>query len=162
MKIEKKIFELRTAQVIDFCTGEIRKLEPAEKKPFQVVITQGDDLRSIKQNKLYWKHVAEIAKQSFDGNHSIHYGLKRRHLHPIFMAGDTAKNLVYQTNYAALCKVKEAGVNIDFEILHNKMLSTTDTTVKQMKEFIDSYWIEQNQRGIVLTDPETYIEGNEF
>jgi len=154
----KKSFNLRSLLDIPECINAIHNLPVSDKNSFHVSIVSGSDLRSLKQNKLYWKHIDEISRQSHDSRHNIHYGLKRKHLHPIFMAGDTAKNLVYQANFQSMCVVKEAGVNIDFEILHNKMLSTTDCTVGQMFEYMESYWIEINQRGIQLTDPDSFME----
>ena len=156
----KKNFQLRQDQDLAECLAVIKELPIDEGKPYQVSIIEGQKLRSILQNALYWKHVAEIEKQSFDSRYIIHYGLKRKHLHAIFMAGDNAKNLVYQVNYAALCLIKESGVNIDFEIMHNKMLSTTDCTVKEMSQYMESYWVEINQRGIQLTDPNSFMQGD--
>jgi hypothetical protein len=155
----KKNFQLRNDLDLVECLDAIKHIPINDGKPFQVSIVEGQALRSLLQNKLYWKHISEIEAEVFDTKNNIHYGLKRRHLHPIFMAGDTGKNLVYQTNYAAMCLIKESGVNIDFEILHNKMLSTTDCTVKQMSQYIESYWPEQNKRGIQLTDPDTFMGG---
>lgn len=157
--MDKEVYQIRDTSILAKVVQRLKDLPLLSDKPFQVIITQGDDLRTLLQNNLYWKHIGEISKASGDLRNDVHYGLKRRHLHPLYMADDTAKNIEYQANYAALCTIKESGVNIDFEILHNKILSTTDATPKQMGEYISSYWVEINQRGIYITDPDSFMRG---
>jgi hypothetical protein len=150
-KPKKKVFEINNPIRLSECINFISDLPFVDKSPFQVIITRGADLRSIEQNSLYWKHMNEIEKAT---GQNLHLKLKRKFLHPIYMRGDTEKNIQYQLNFQALCTIKEAGVNVDFEMLHDKILSTTDATVKQFAEYIDAYWPYINSKGIYLTNPD--------
>ena len=158
MKQPPEIFELRKDTHKANCLQHIVKLPLDEEKPHQVVIYTAKDVRNLKQNALYWKHQGEIKKH---GLGDLHMHLKRKFLHPIYMAGTTKANLKYQANYNALCTVKKAGIDIDFETLFEALLTTTDATVKQMAEYIGAYWPYINEQGCYLTDPETYMVGDE-
>ena len=157
MKNPPEVFELRQDNHKANCLQRIVKLELNEEKPYQVVIYTAKEVRNLKQNRLYWKHQGEIAKH---GLGDLHMHLKRKFLHPIYMAGKTKANLKYQTNYKALCLIKQRGIEIDFETLFESLLTTTDATVKQMADYISAYWPYINSQGCYLTDPETYMMGD--
>jgi hypothetical protein len=150
-KPKKKVFEINNPIRLSECVNFISDLPFVDKSPFQVIITSGADLRSIEQNSLYWKHINEIEKATGE---NLHLHLRRKFLHPIYMRGDTAKNLIYQHNFTTLSNGKAAGYDLDFASLHDSILSTTDATVKQFAEYIDAYWPYINSKGIYLTNPE--------
>jgi len=157
MKQIPKVFTLKHEDHRANCIHHIAQLTPDTEKPFQVIIYSAKDIRSLKQNRLYWKHQGEIEKFGL-GN--LHMHLKRKFLHPIYMSGTTKANIKYQLNYRALCTVKQAGVEIDFQALFEALLTTTDATVSQMAEYITRYWPYINEKGCYLTDPDTYMSGD--
>jgi len=163
---EKKIFILRSLDDHQRCAKFLNDQAWSEDEPPQVVFTKGSDLKSIKQNSLYWKHIGEISKQSGENKIDLHRRLKRKHLHPILLAGKSAQSLLYQINYEALMTIHKSQLGkpnaekIDLELLLDKILSIKDATVKQMSEYIDSYWPEQNGLGYQLTDPSEYMEND--
>jgi len=164
-------YQLRTNEIRQKLIGDILKLEISEEDPFQIMIMRGKDLRSKAQNHLYWKHMAEWSAQTGDEiedcfqegqwTAGLHYSAKRKHLHPIYMAGKTKKNHLYQLNFAEIVKIKQgSGDNLNFKMLHSKILSTTDASVKQMYEYIESYWREATANKLFLTDPNTFYAEN--
>jgi len=153
VKKPKTTYELKNDAIVRNCITHIQSLEVDDKEPFQVLITQGKDLRSIVQNSLYYKHLSEIEK---NGMGDLHMFLKKKFLHPIYMSGTTALNLNYQINYQALVTVHQAGIDIDFKKMHESLLTIKDATVKQFSEYINKYWVYINSQGCYLTDPETY------
>ena len=157
MKKPPEVFELKKDTHKANCLHCIVKLELNEEKPYQVIIYTAKEVRNLKQNRLYWKHQGEIKKH---GLGDLHMHLKRKFLHPIYMAGTTKASIKYQSNYRALCLIKQRGFEIS-EDLFEKILTTTDATVKQMAEYITAYWPYINEQGCYLTDPETYMIGDD-
>ena len=151
-----EVFELKKDSHKTNCIARIAELEVDEDKPYQVEIYTAKDLRTKKQNALYWKHMGEIKKA---GSGDMHMELKRKFLHPIFMASTTKEGSKYQSNYAALCLIKQSGLEIDYDELFGKVLSTKDSTPKQMAEYIEAYWPYINGKGIYLRDPDNYRRG---
>ena len=158
MKTPPVVYELKKDTHRSNCISHIAGLPLDEDKPHQVVIYSAKDVRSLKQNRLYFKHLGEINKFGL-GN--LHMPLKRKFLHPIYMAGSTRANTKYQLNYNALCTIKKAGIDIDFDNLFEALLTTTDATVKQMADYINDYWPYINEQGCYLTDPTTYMMDGE-
>jgi len=157
LKTPPKIFELKKDIHKANCLVYITQNVPVdEEKPHQIIIYTSKEIRSLKQNRLYWKHMGEIEKF---GLGDLHMVLKRKFLHPIYMKSNNKAAVNYQTNFNALCIIKKAQIDIDFDILFESLLTTTIATTKQMAEYINAYWSFINQKGCYLTDPETYMTG---
>jgi hypothetical protein len=163
VKTPPEVFDLKKESHKANCLTRILELKANDEKPYQVVIYTAKDIRTLKQNRLYWKHMGQIEKA---GLGDLHMHLKRKYLHPIFMAGKTRANIKYQTNYRSLCIIKQSGnYVIDdypdlFHGLLGKVLTTKDASTKQMAEYINAYWVDINGRGVYLSDPSTYMTGD--
>ena len=158
-----KTFQLVNPGVALNCIEYVKLLPTGEDDPYQVQITQGEDLRSLAQNRLYWKHIGEWSKQTGLAIHDevdmqgLHYNVKRMFLHPLYMAESTKKAKEYQGFYETICKASEAtGESVEFRRIHNRILSSKDASVKVFRKFIDDYWLSASEQGIYLTDPNTF------
>ena len=152
----KQVFELKNDQVKQNCIAHIQAIED---KGYQVLISSGSDAKSLKQLGLYWKHMGEISKSNGDLVPDIHLRLKKRHLHPIYMGGQSKLNMEYQNVYKSIVLISKSDLNIDCNKILQEVLSVSKATVKEMGQYIDSYWPEINEQGIYLTDPQTYYDG---
>lgn len=157
MKQPPKVFTLKHDEQRANCMHYISQLKPDVDVPFQVIIYSAKEIRSLKQNRLYYKHLGEMEKF---GLGDLHVYLKRKFLHKIYMRGTTKSNVRYQTNFKALCIIKRAGMEIDFNTMFESFLTTTEATTKQMSEYIANYWPFINDKGCFLTDPSTYMNGD--
>lgn len=121
------------------------------KFPFTVKVTDGAS-RSLKQNRLYRKWLAEIAEQKGDmtaaewnGYCKLHYGV------PIMRAScadyaETYDRFIKKT-YSYEQKLAIMTGDYGWPV-------TSEMNTKQMKEFLDKVHMEFTAQGVGLTDPD--------
>lgn len=156
-----EIFQIKSATILINCKHRISNIEPSHSEPRQIIITQGKNLKTNAQNRLYWLHNQQIHDQSGNERKAIHKHLKRKFLHAIFMAGSTKTNLEYQFNYQVLVDAKNLSNDperhANLSRLHNRILSITDANITQMAKFINDYWPYVAGKGHSLKDPDTFF-----
>jgi len=168
----KNSFVLRSEADREALIARIYELELDVLNPFDVEVYAPSKARSRAQERLYFKHVGEIAmqrglmpnndktpKELFNSTHAY---LKKKYLHPLLMMGTTKACVEYQETYLSLNVYKES-LNVNDTVrlaqvdnLKMQILSITKiSSTKIMKQFIDSYWPDMNTQGFNLTDPDS-------
>lgn len=123
--------------------------------PLVVEIGKPKRNRSAEQNSLYWKWLTEIGTETGATKEALHETYKEKFLISIFVRDDAG--------YAEMAKSiaalkKERGLSGQYQAIRKKviqMTSTTDCSVKQMTEYLNSIKLHaQGDLGIRLTIPD--------
>ena len=119
----------------------------------QVEISEYSPNRSMRQHKLYWKWCTEIGNHMGHDKGTMHITFKEKFAVPIFIRDDEG----YAEMVLAVKAVRRNGLNNEAGALKRKIIgltSTTDFTVKQMAEFLQSAEHYAAEIGASISFPE--------
>jgi hypothetical protein len=119
----------------------------------EVIIQEYSENRSMKQHRLYWKWVTEIANHMGIGKDEMHFAFKEKYAVPIYIRDDEG----FATMVDAVKQVRRQGMNREADKIKHRIVeltSTTDFTVKQMMEMLNSIEQWAGEIGAEITFPE--------
>lgn len=106
-----------------------------------------------RQRALYWKWCGEISSATGETKEDVHHRLKDKHLRPIYERDDPEG---YGAMIQSVRDVWKAGHKAEASAIMRQVValtSITDTTKKQMSEYMDQIDKECLENGIFLTQP---------
>ena len=149
--MHKETFTIRTAKDIVPCLAWIA--DHMELGALAVVVSTEANSRSVRQNRLYWLWVTEIASHQGLLKDEIHETLKRKFAVPIFTRDDAS----YAEMVTAVKAVRKEGMADYAEVMAkqiSRLTSTTDFTVEAMSEYLKDIEHYAAAVGAELTFPE--------
>ena len=127
---------------------EISLLDPSRR--YRVTINE--TTRSLEQNRLYRKNMKEVADYYGDDAKHVARRYRQKFLVDIYRRDDTG----YEAMCCAIESLLPAGLTREYDNATNGIVditSTTQASVKQMREYIDLIHRDAISKGISITIP---------